>query len=286
MNHELIQPGGLQLVLLGTGTPVPDPERSGPSAAVMVDEQAYLVDFGPGVVRSAAAASERYGLEALDASNLCIAFLTHLHSDHTAGFADLLLTPWVVGRFEPLQIYGPPGTGTLVEHTRAAHQEDIDLRLDGLEPSNVSGCQTIVTEIETGLVYEDDRLRVEAFPVKHGSWKKAFGFRFQGADRSIVFSGDTVPVTSLIEKARGCDILVHEVYSQTQFDILPEEWQEYHTAFHTSTRQLAEIANQVRPGLLVLYHQLFWGATEEQLLAEIRQDYDGEVISGRDLDVF
>src|SRR5688500_3417646 len=97
-----------QIVLLGTGTPSPDPDRSGPATAIVVNGTPYLIDFGPGVIRRAAAAYQK-GIKALAVTNLRIAFLTHLHSDHTAGYPDLILTPWAVGRNHPLEVYGPKG---------------------------------------------------------------------------------------------------------------------------------------------------------------------------------
>ena len=119
----------MQIVLLGTGTPAPDPERSGPSTAIVVNGTPYLVDFGAGVVRQAAAARKR-GVRGLEAVNLRIGFLTHLHSDHTLGFPDLILTPWVVGRKEPLEVYGPPGTRAMAEHILKAYGADIDIRTE------------------------------------------------------------------------------------------------------------------------------------------------------------
>ena len=119
----------------------------------------------------------------------------------------------------------------------------------------------------------------------HGSLP-SFGYKFQTPDRTIVISGDTAPTEAVVEAARGCDVLIHEVYSSSRFQRLPPAWRRYHSSMHTSTRELAEIALEARPGLLVLYHQLFWGATEEELLAEIRQQYDGHVVSGKDLDVY
>ena len=110
-----------KVVLLGTGTPVPDPDRSGPATAVVVDDVAYIVDLGPGVVRRARAAAMARGLKALEPTNLRIAFLTHLHSDHTIGFPDLIFTPWTMGRRVPLEVYGPKGLkATKVRRTAAA----------------------------------------------------------------------------------------------------------------------------------------------------------------------
>jgi len=117
-------PSGTRIVLLGTGTPIADPERSGPFVAILAGGRSYLVDFGPGVVRRAAAAYKR-GHDALSMERLTRAFLTHLHSDHTAGFADLMFTPWVLGRKQPLQVYGPPGLQSMVDHLQKAYAEDI-----------------------------------------------------------------------------------------------------------------------------------------------------------------
>ncbi len=104
-----------QVVLLGTGTPLPDPERSGPCTAVVVNGIPYLIDVGTGTVRRAAAARSK-GVKALEPTNLKIAFITHLHSDHTLGFADVMLTPWIMGRREPLEVYGPTGTAAMADH--------------------------------------------------------------------------------------------------------------------------------------------------------------------------
>jgi ribonuclease BN (tRNA processing enzyme) len=134
-------------------------------------------------------------------------------------------------------------------------------------------------------VYQDNNVSVEAFPVVHGSWP-AYGYKFTSSDRTIVISGDTAPTPVLVEKARGCDILVHEVYSGVALKNRGPEWIKYHSSVHTSSHELAEIASQSQPKLLVLYHQLFWSRTEAELLAEVKRGYDGKVVSGNDLDVY
>lgn len=274
-----------QVVLLGTGTPNADPERSGPSLAIVVDDIPYLVDFGPGVVRRAAAAA-RNGIRGLAVANLDRAFLTHLHSDHTTGYPDLILTPWVLGRNRPLQVYGPKGLREMTDHVLAAYREDIAMRLYGLEPANDHGHRVDVHEIEPGVVYRDSLVTVEAFAVPHASWPNAFGYRFTTPDRTIVVSGDTTPTERIVEVCDGCDVLVHEVYSAEAFKRREPEWQAYHADSHTSTTELAEIASRARPQLLILYHQLYWGATDEDLLSEIRGGYGGKVVSGQDLEVY
>ena len=278
-------PTRTHVVMLGTGTPIADPLRSGPSVAVIVDQTSYIVDFGPGVVRRTAAA-EAAGIEALAVENLTKAFCTHLHSDHTAGYPDLILTPWVLGRKEPLQVYGPPGLQAMTDHVLAAWQVDIDVRMVGNQPSEEHGNEVIVHEISPGVILRDDLVTVTAFDVKHGAWEHAFGYRFETPDRVVVISGDTVPVDEVAEQCSGCDILVHEVYAKAGFDSREPNWQAYHVASHTSGYELGELAQRARPKLLVLTHQLLWGATEEQLLEEIHRSFDGEVVYANDLDVF
>jgi len=236
------------------------------------------------VVRRAAEA-EQAGTPALEARKLARLFVTHLHSDHTIGYPDLILTPWVLGRDKPLDVYGPNGIDDMTAHLLEAYKQDIDIRLSGLEPANDRGHRVNVHVVEPGEVYRDSNVSVTAFPVRHGDLP-AFGYAFTTPDRRIVISGDTAPVPELVELAKDCDVLIHEVYSATQFAKRPSEWQAYHAHMHTSTRELADIARRVRPGLLVLYHQLFWGATDADLLAEIGESYDGKVVSGKDLDVF
>ncbi len=278
-----------KLVLLGTGNPNPSPEQSGCALALVVNDTPYIVDFGPGLIRKAAAMTPRYGgkIEGLEAKKIKTAFLTHLHSDHTTGYPDLILTPWVMGREHALQVYGPVGIKAMTDHILTAYQEDIRYRVYGTEPANDEGWRVQSHEFtEEGRIYRDSNILVEAFPVEHGSWPNAWGYRFTTPDKIIVISGDCRPSDKLVEYARGADILVHEVYSKTGFDSRQEAWKSYHTLHHTSTIELAEIASNTRPGKIVLYHILYWGSTEEELLKEIRSGYDGEVIVGRDLDIF
>ena len=276
--------------MLGTGTPNPDPERSGPAVAVVVNGSAYLVDAGPGVVRRAAAAS-RKGIAALAAPNLKTVFLTHLHSDHTLGLPDVLFSGWTMGRKEPLQVYGPAGTRRMTRKLEEAWAEDVAMRLHGGEPSNPTGYRAQAVEIKPGVVYRDANVTVTAFAVPHGGWKHAFGYRFDTflngqPDRSIVISGDTTYAPAIAQVCNGCDLLVHEVYSEAALDKRESAWRAYHSRFHTSARDLAKLATAARPGLLVLYHQLWWSGSEAELLAEVQSGYSGKVVSAKDLDVF
>src|SRR5687768_9078330 len=135
-----------EVVLLGTGTPNADPDRSGPSVAVVVNDTPYLVDFGPGVVRRAAAAHQK-GVAGLKVDKLKTAFLTHLHSDHSLGYADLIFSPWTLERTEALRVFGPRGVKAMTDHLLQAYKEDIEIRTRGLEPSNKTGYRVVATEI-------------------------------------------------------------------------------------------------------------------------------------------
>lgn len=284
---------GTQVVMLGTGTPGPDPARSGPATAIVANGTAYLVDFGPGVVRRAAAAYEK-GVTAFGAgvSALRTVFLTHLHADHTAGYPDLILTPWIMGRKMPLEVYGPKGIKAMTRHVLQAWEVDISNRLHGMERATRSGYSVNAHEIVPGVVYSDANVRVTAFATSHGELDDTFGFRFETGDKTIVISGDTAPTPTLVENCYDCDVLIHEAYSQETYRKVSRKWQAYRRKYHTSSKELADLANRVMPRLLVLYHRASpgGGATvpnpEEVLMDEIRDLYKGDVVTGHDLDVF
>ena len=155
-----------------------------------------------------------------------------------------------------------------------------------MEPANDNGWRVNAHEILEGVIYKDENVKVEAFPVKHGSWPNAFGYRFTTPDKVIVISGDTTPSENIIKYSKGADILLHEVYYKESFDEKSEFWKTYHSKNHTSTFELGEIATKSKPGLVIMYHILFWGATKEQLLKEISQTYDGKVMVGSYLDIY
>ena len=179
---------------------------------MVVNDRAYLIDCGPGVVRRAAAA-EKNGIAALKAKELKIVFITHLHSDHTLGYPDLIFSPWVLGRKDALEAYGPRGLKSMTSHIEKAWTEDVRVRRQGLEQANAEGYKVNVHEIRPGVVYRDANVTVTAFPVKHGIWKEAYGYIFQTRDRKIVISGDTAPTDEVVKACDGCDVLLHEVFN-------------------------------------------------------------------------
>jgi ribonuclease BN (tRNA processing enzyme) len=231
--------------------------------------------------------ARRAGFPALTPNRIGVVFLTHLHSDHTVGLPDLIHTGWVAERERPLQLFGPPGTRDLAAHLTEAWRQDIEVRTRGLQPHTADGWRVDARDIEGGVVYRDSNVTVTAIPVPHGNLPYAFGYRFQTRDWVIVISGDTRPTEAIVAACDGCDVLVHEVYSQEKFQGRTADWQAYHADAHTSTTELAGLATRARPKLLVLYHQLLWGATDDDLLRELRAaGYAGAVLSARDLGVY
>ena len=282
-----------QIVMLGTGTPIPDPDRSGPGVAIVVDSVAYLFDAGTGVVRRAAAAG-RSGIKAFapslpngqPAPRFDRVFITHLHSDHTLGLADVIFTPWIQGRTNPLDVYGPPGTQHLVKGILDGYAEDIQERLHASGGPPANGWKAVVHEVADGVVFKDSRVTVTAFAVPHADWKYAFGYKIQTPDRTIVLSGDDRMNDAIAAQCNGCDVLIHEVYSDAGFARIPALRQAYHSRAHTSATQLGDIATRAKPKLLILYHQLFFGSSDEILLSEVRSRFNGRVVSAKDLDVY
>lgn len=287
-----------QVVLLGTGNPPADPDRSGPATAIVVNGTPYLVDFGAGVVRRAKSAVADRGIAALEPTNFRVVFVTHLHSDHTVGYPDLILTPWVLGRRVPLEVYGPTGIKAMTEHILEAYSADFETRSKHFEEKLYSvgsfpeGHKVNAHEITAGgVVYKDANVTVTAFKTKHAM--ESYGYRFDTADRSIVISGDTNPTQATIDACNGCDILIHEALTADWLARRPD-FHNYAAKFHTTTEQLAELATKAKPKLLIIYHaSISWRpvvdnqrSRPEVVLSEITSRYSGHVVVGRDLDVY
>lgn len=166
------------------------------------------------------------------------AFLTHLHSDHTAGCRGLILTPRVLHRDQPLEVYSSLGRRPMTEHILAAHRDD-------------KGYVVKVHHVHQGPCFQEWNVRVEAFPVSHGSIR-AFAFKLHTPDGTIAVSGDTAPTKAMAEASNGCGVLMHELYSVERFEKRWPVWQRYHSTVHTSFQELAEITSRAEPGLLIL----------------------------------
>lgn len=275
-----------QVVVLGTGTPIPDAFRAGSSIAVIHRGESYLFDAGAGAVRNAVIARYKYDIPSLYPSLICCVFFTHLHSDHTMDFSELAHTMWW-RRNAGLRAWGPEGIERVANGLLEMNSVDVDLRTGGLQPvQNPDGFRVAAETIEPGILLEKDDLVIEAFAVDHGDIHPAYGFKVTTDDLSIVISGDTAYSEAIVEKAQGVDLLFHEVISQQGLLQNSPGFQRYHNSAHTTSEELARLANIARPGLLVLYHGLFYGTEEELVLDEISAIYDGEVILAEDLDVF
>lgn len=273
-----------QVLMLGTGTPIIDAAHSGNSIGILVRGSLYIFDAGPGV--------ERRMFEAVtkgtEIDTIPAVFITHLHSDHTLGLPALAHYHGRNGVYRgggALTVYGPPGVAKMMEHIDAAWADDRASRtgVRGVSPS----WQVRGADVAAGVVYRDSNIVVKAFEVPHPPWQHAFGYRLETADRIIVISGDTRPSDAIARECAGCDVLLHEVYSAVGLPKVPPEMQRYHPTAHTSTYELAEIAAKAKPKLLVLYHQLYLGgASDDDLVREVRSRYNGRVVSAHDLDLY
>jgi ribonuclease Z len=285
------RPAQTRVVLLGTGTPATNPDRSGPATAIVVNDTAYLVDFGPGVVRRASAAATR-GIPALQPTRLRVVFATHLHSDHTVGYPDLIFSPWTLGRRVPLEVYGPKGIAAMTQHIVEAYRVDIETRTnaEGNQRTFPDGHKANAHEIGgPGVIYKDANVTVTAFATKHAM--ESYGYRFDTADRSIVISGDTNPTQATIDACRGCEVLIHEVHTAAWLAVRPEAggappgtFRRFSEQYHTTTEQMGELAQKAKPRLLILYH--YNALSDDELQSAMMKSYSGHFVIGRDLEVY
>jgi ribonuclease Z len=272
------------LIILGSGTPVPDPARAGAAYAFVYGARTFLFDAGAGVMRRAAEAG-------LPIDGFTGVYLTHLHSDHTLGLPDVLLTSWVMGRRTPQQVVGPPGTQRLVARLLDAWREDITVRTEGLERGQPGGHRAAVTEAAGGVVYDSAGVRITAIRVPHGNWAHAFAWRVDTPARRVVLSGDTAPSDALEAAAQGADVLVHETYPAVRVTVEDrpggELWPRYLATFHASDEEVGALARRAGVRQLVLSHIVRMGGTDAELLAGVRRGgYAGPVAIAQDLDVY
>ncbi len=291
------------LVTLGTGTPSPNPFRYGPAGAVIAGGHPYLIDAGEGIMRAiakAATAHNRLLVDCFAPRALDIVFLTHLHSDHVSGLPSLILSPWIFGRSAPLRVVGPAGTRDMVSHLLQAFGADIRERIHGIEHANDSGWRVEVTEVSgDGLVFQDERVRVEAFAHEHGSIEN-FGYLFTtpgtagATGRKIAWAGDGKAGAGFTAAVRDADLLASELCSEANVTKAPwggiseEEKQKIIWAYHVKPRELAALAREARVKTLVLIHESNYSNPYEvdALEKEMRAAYDGRMVASRDADIF
>ena len=268
----------IEVTLLGTGSPVVDPNRAGPATLIRAGTGVFLVDCGRGVLmRAAAAGSGAAGLTAL--------LLTHLHSDHITDLCDVITTRWVSTLTPtPLPIIGPPGTAAVVDATLAALAPDISYRI--AHHADITGPPDVeVREYTAGVVWDAGGVRITAAPTDHRPVEPTVAFRVDYAGNSVVVAGDTVPCATLDELARGADVLVHTVIRKDLVELMPAQRIRDILDYHSSVEQAAATAARAGVGTLVLTHYVpaLVAGQEDQWRALAAREFGGRVELGDDL---
>lgn len=274
--------GTLQVTLLGTGNPRPNLERFGPSILVEAGSQRLLIDAGRGAAQRLFEIGQRNLLIGIDAL-----FLTHLHSDHTVGLPDVWLTSWIFGRAKALPVLGPPGTAEMAGHLAQAYQWDIATRTKD-EGFPAEGVRLAAANVEPGVVYDTNGLRVTAFAVDHGAFAvPAYGYRVNYRGRSAVFSGDMRFDERFVDHAKGADVMVVEVISP-EVEARRAQVQDPKAlarilARHLSPEQAGRLFAAATPRLAVYAHIVPSPTTAEDLIGPTRRTYAGPLAVGYDL---
>jgi ribonuclease Z len=270
----------IEVTLLGTGSPIPDADRAGPSTLVRAGGQTFLVDCGRGVLqRLTAAGAAANGLTAL--------LLTHLHSDHIADLGDVIITRWV-STFTPdpapLLIIGPPGTAEVVDATLKAFGFDIGYRIahhaDLTSPPPVE-----VREYTDGVVWDHDGVTIRVAPTDHRPVTPTIGFRIEHDGASVVLAGDTVPCKTLDELAAGAGALVHTVIRKDLVVAMPMQRIRDICDYHSSVEQAADTAARAGVGILILTHYVpaIAPGQEDEWRALAATVFDRQIEIGDDL---
>ena len=268
----------IEVVLLGTGSPLPDPHRAGPATLVRAGEAALLVDCGRGVLQRAAAIG-------VGANQLSALLLTHLHSDHITDLADIITSRWITTFApSPLLVIGPPRTQEVVDATLAVLGPDIGYRL-GHHDDLTWAPPVEVVELTEGLAWEGGDVRVVAAPTDHRPVAPTLGFRVEHAGASVVLAGDTVPWDSLDQLTAGADALVHTVIREDLVRALPVPRLLDICDYHSSVEQAGATAARAGVGTLILTHYVpaLVPGDEETWRAMAATEFAGRIELGDDL---
>jgi ribonuclease BN (tRNA processing enzyme) len=284
--HGQAPPARTRLILLGTaGGPRPKKNHSAPSQVVVVDGSLYVVDCGDGVARQIA-------LAGLPLDRLRHVFVTHHHSDHNAGYGNLLLLAWASGLRTRVDSWGPPPLRRMTKLFFELNATDIDIRIHDEGRVPLSPLIHAHDIKRAGLVMQDDKVKVTCAVVEHPPITPSFAYRFDTPDRSIVFSGDTRRSEALIRLARGADVLVHEAMYMPAVDRLvaripnASTLRKHLIESHTTPEECGRIATEAGVKMLVLSHLVPPDdplVSDEDWIAAARQHFDGEIRVGRDL---
>ncbi len=278
-----------RVTLLGSGIPVPEPDRFGPATLVEAGGQKLLFDAGRG-------ATIRLFQLRVPLREVGPLFLTHFHSDHTVGIPDVWLSGWLGGpwarRTTPFRVTGPTGTKDLMANLERAYAADIKIRMAD-ENYPAEGIRVIAEEFPMGgVVYEKDGVRVTAFEVDHGDLiKPSYGYRIDYDGRSVVISGDTRFDKNVIKHGTGADLLIHEV-AAVRPELLKDAQVQRVMAHHTSPQEAGRVFQLARPKLALYTHLVLLArpgvpaVTAEELVAQTRASYDGPLVVGEDLMAF
>jgi ribonuclease Z len=271
----------LRVTLLGTGNPRPSIDRFGPSILVEAGRERLLVDAG----RGSTIRLFQLGSAPL-LSGITAVLLTHLHSDHVVGLPDVWLTGWIFGRKTPLEIYGPAGTREVASGFERAFAFDVQMRRDVDEHLPAAGVELRPNEVQPGVVLERNGVRVLAFAVDHGPVIPALGYRIDYGGRSVVLSGDTRSSATLVDAARGTDVLVHEVLSpevERRRGLVDAAAMARIIAHHVTPEEAGKVFTAVSPRLAVYSHIVPSPATAADLVTPTRRTYKGRLEVGYDL---
>ena len=278
-----------RVTLLGTGVPIPRPDRFGPGTLIEAGDQVILIDAGRG-------ATIRMFQLGVPIGRIDALFLTHFHSDHTVGIPDLWLTGWLSSYFaarrKPFHVIGPTGTTELMHHLERAYSRDVDIRVEDEKLVREHASITTAEFASDGLVYESGNLHVIAFTVDHGAAiKPAYGYRVEYEGRSVVISGDTRYNENVVKFGTGADLLIHEV-AMASPQLLPEPAIQRILNHHTSPREAGQVFARAKPKLAAYTHLVLLAGKDvaapslEDLLAETRETYAGPLVVGEDLMCF
>jgi ribonuclease Z len=275
-----------RVTLLGTGVPIPSPDRFGPSTLIEAGDRKFLIDAGRG------AAIRLYQLK-VPIGRIDVQLLTHYHSDHTSGVPDIWLTGWLESHFgtrtTTYTVIGPTGAKRLMENLEKAYADDIKIRVAD-EHLPLSGIATDVTEFDRdGLVYEKNGVKVIAFEVDHGDViKPCYGYRVEYGGRVAVFSSDTRYNLNVIKYGKGADLLVHEV-AMARPALMKEAYIQRIIGHHTTPEDCGRVFAQTKPKLAAFTHVVQLGSPEvppptvNEIIAGVRTAYDGPLQVGEDL---